>query len=492
MARITVQFTQQALDAWLALRAQYGNTSLGQQANLFAVLDAAFAQAHPTPARVVQSGDTLRAYYPDGATTTWFDVTAGTGSFTASRIDDYAPDQVRMAAYGNFTVNYSGATPASATAFSAAAAQVLGVSARSLLTPGSAQYNSILGNSVNSAQGDVQVGADGTFSGTLSTLETHAERLILSAVVHGDFRVAGTASLNGQGSPSTTLAGTLYQFAHYFDDGSTFSLRGAELAVTGATVLNEALLGQAANFPGADVFDIALPARLDAPWLFASGAGDDVISLAGGGASALLDAGSGDDVIRLVDFGHSVEGGAGIDTAIFDGAAADFVVTSSNGVITVTPAAGGAADTLQNVERLRFIDSSYGFDLDGPCGQAYSLYRAAFGRAADQAGLGFWIRMLEDGATVPTLAQAFMNAPEFQARYGNGLTDAELVAQLYANVLQRAPDPAGSAYWNDVLSTHAATRAEVMAAFSQSAENQSALAELVGNGFAFVPYAGSA
>jgi hypothetical protein len=57
-------------------------------------------------------------------------------------------------------------------------------------------------------------------------------------------------------------------------------------------------------------------------------------------------------------------------------------------------------------------------------------------------------------------------------------------------VLHRAPDPGGYAFWMDFLDRGALTRAQVLEQFSESPENQAALASVIGQGFNFQPYTG--
>ncbi len=81
------------------------------------------------------------------------------------------------------------------------------------------------------------------------------------------------------------------------------------------------------------------------------------------------------------------------------------------------------------------------------------IYQAAYGRVPDQAGLKFWVQAVAaNPAAIATLATTFANAPEFAARYGAGVNattpaSPSLVISLYTNVLQRAPDANGLAFW---------------------------------------------
>jgi len=68
------------------------------------------------------------------------------------------------------------------------------------------------------------------------------------------------------------------------------------------------------------------------------------------------------------------------------------------------------------------------------------------------------------------VANDFAASPEFIADYGS-LTAAGFVDQLYENVLGRAADAAGAAYWENVLASGASEGA-VMLDFAESPENE--------------------
>jgi len=79
--------------------------------------------------------------------------------------------------------------------------------------------------------------------------------------------------------------------------------------------------------------------------------------------------------------------------------------------------------------------------------QVSQLYIAFFGRAPEALGFAHWTQGLASGFYTPnTLAEQFGKSPEFESNYG-GLTPTQQVERLYMNVLDRAGDPAGVAYW---------------------------------------------
>ncbi|MDA3038113.1 MAG: DUF4214 domain-containing protein [Actinomycetota bacterium] len=96
------------------------------------------------------------------------------------------------------------------------------------------------------------------------------------------------------------------------------------------------------------------------------------------------------------------------------------------------------------------------------------LYQAYFLRSPDFAGLQFWSGQLRNGRSLTDISSFFAASTEFGARYGT-LDNASFIDLVYRNVLGRAPDPAGSAFWVGRLDA-GASRGSVMAGFSESAE----------------------
>ena len=97
------------------------------------------------------------------------------------------------------------------------------------------------------------------------------------------------------------------------------------------------------------------------------------------------------------------------------------------------------------------------------------LYLATFLRFPDEAGLAFWAGAYRGGQPLEQIAAAFVSSAEFAARYGS-LDNAGFVNRIYLNVLGRAADPDGLAFWTNMLNTGQLTRAQLMLRFSESTE----------------------
>jgi hypothetical protein len=74
-------------------------------------------------------------------------------------------------------------------------------------------------------------------------------------------------------------------------------------------------------------------------------------------------------------------------------------------------------------------------------------------------------------------------SPEFADLYGNNLPNDAYVEQVYRNVLQREPDGPGLAFWQDMLGDAIMDRAEILAAFADSPENNMLTAANIDNGY---------
>ncbi|MES2321334.1 MAG: DUF4214 domain-containing protein [Pseudomonadota bacterium] len=197
---------------------------------------------------------------------------------------------------------------------------------------------------------------------------------------------------------------------------------------------------------------------------------------------------TGNDVLVGTADNNALSGLAGIDTAQYAGARAAYTVVHSTNGHTVSSTADGL-DSLLGVERIQFADSSLAIDIEGNGGQAYRLYRAAFDRAPDLGGVGFWIAKLDQGVTLQQAAGGFIASAEFTALYGANSTDFTFVSKLYEHVLHRSPDGSGFDFWMNALA-QGISRADILFNFSESAENEAQVIGQIENGFAYIPFVG--
>lgn len=90
-------------------------------------------------------------------------------------------------------------------------------------------------------------------------------------------------------------------------------------------------------------------------------------------------------------------------------------------------------------------------------------YLAYFGRPADVDGLNYWM-----GQTVAAMNAGFAASAEYQALYA-GMSNSQVVEQVYQNLLGRASDAAGKAYWVNALNSGAQTVGSLVSAMQANA-----------------------
>jgi hypothetical protein len=204
-----------------------------------------------------------------------------------------------------------------------------------------------------------------------------------------------------------------------------------------------------------------------------------------------LSGSAGGDTLTATSGNNYLDGGAGTDTVVFSGNRANFTIKATSTGFTVTDTAGtGGVDQLVNVERLKFADTTVGLDIEGAGGQAYRVYQAAFDRTPDAAGLGYWISQMDKGISQRDVAASFVASKEFADLYGSNPTNLAYITKLYNNVLHRAPEQKGLDYWVGIMDSGAASRSEVLAFFSEGAENKELVIKTIANGFDYTPWQG--
>jgi hypothetical protein len=166
-----------------------------------------------------------------------------------------------------------------------------------------------------------------------------------------------------------------------------------------------------------------------------------------------------------------IDGGTGIDTAVYTGRFSDYALVATSTGYTVTLLGNPAQkDTLSSIERMSFADATVALNVasmaDDPLQAQYTalaqkFYVAYFGRPADAAGLAAMVAQFA-GAGVPTDTLAFVDAYQSNATvkalidsFGNSAesaalyhgTNREFVSAIYDNLLGRAPDLDGLNFW---------------------------------------------
>ena len=147
----------------------------------------------------------------------------------------------------------------------------------------------------------------------------------------------------------------------------------------------------------------------------------------------------------------------------------DVSPTGARGNLPALQAMDSGART--NMDDVQFADGQVVFAPAAPVAEVTRLYQAAFGRAPDQAGLHLSTALIKAGAPLTAIADGMLSSPEFELRFGADPSDSAFIDQLYLNVLHRAPDAAGGAFWLNALG-NGLTRGQALAGFSDSAESK--------------------
>jgi V8-like Glu-specific endopeptidase len=185
-------------------------------------------------------------------------------------------------------------------------------------------------------------------------------------------------------------------------------------------------------------------------------------------------------------------GSNGFDVAIYGGKRSNYTVSvNATGATILKTGSETGTDTLVAVERAIFSDGQVDLTMNGDAAKAYRLYQAAFARTPDQGGLDFWVNQLASKTlAIDAVSKLFATSAEFIAAYGGANPSTNVVVdKFYRNVLGRAGEDGGFTFWTNEINTGHRDVANVLAAFSESPENQANLTGVLQNGVTLSPFA---
>jgi subtilisin-like proprotein convertase family protein len=247
------------------------------------------------------------------------------------------------------------------------------------------------------------------------------------------------------------------------DAGAQSQIDGRTVTIDPTTTIENAYAGDGDDQVFGNASDNILFGGRGADTL-AGGAGADM--LWGGRGADILTGGEGRDTFlfkpretagdRVTDYA------IGTDKLLFQGFI-DPMLSANRDTYTLAYRGGSESFRIENVGglRLQFVPDN------GPT--VARLYYATFERAPEAAGLDYWEKQLDQGFGAVALANEFVKSVEFSARYGSNLTNQAYISLLYDNVLDRAADAPGLAYWTGQLAS-GLSRGQVLLGFSESAE----------------------
>lgn len=172
-----------------------------------------------------------------------------------------------------------------------------------------------------------------------------------------------------------------------------------------------------------------------------------------------------------------IDGGAGIDTAVFTGFASQYQIQKS-GTALLTSGVDGV-DTLLNIERLQFDDKKIAFDISGNAGFAVEILGAVLGRdlmMSKKPLIGTVIDLFDQGFTLPQLSGALMRLDIWGllANAGQpGASNVQIANYLLTTVNRVAPDAATLAAGVNALNTETgAAQGNFLWHLAESSANQ--------------------
>lgn len=409
------------------------------------------------------------------------------GAAVATGIKITAPDQASTVDTGLFSFSY--ALGAHGLEVQVSSAIIHSASLKTLVPATSPEYNQWFGNTSTELAGALTVDSTGKVGGNVTSVSLGTDKILQSGSIKGDLSVSGKVDVNGVDS-HVSVHGMVSSMEALFHDGSYARVTDLTLPFNSAgkddlfTLIGSGLSGN-------DTIRIEMPDTMADVFVLAAGAGNDAVQVGGGGGKLAVEGGAGNDIITILSGVHKIDGGGGADTVVYSGARAEYTVAHSAAGLEVSGNAG--TDVLTRVERLQFADTTVAFDIDGNGGQAYRVYQAAFDRKPDTIGLGFWIKALDNQVSLEDVAASFLQSREFFDLYrasSQSMSAETFVTTLYANVLHRAYDKGGFDFWVDALSQKGVSKAAVLAAFSESVENQAQVIGTIDGGFSYAPFVG--
>lgn len=176
-----------------------------------------------------------------------------------------------------------------------------------------------------------------------------------------------------------------------------------------------------------------------------------------------------------------LDGGPGTDFAFYSGQLRSYSISGAGTTRTVAGPPSEGTDTIINVERVVFSNGTLALDVNAAAGQVYRLYQAAFARTPDSGGLGYRIRETDLGTSLLDVSRNFVASAEFRTKYGSTPDPTSVVSSFYSNVLGRAGDPGGVAFWVGEIN-RGAKPAQILRQFAESPENVANVSPRINSG----------
>jgi hypothetical protein len=140
---------------------------------------------------------------------------------------------------------------------------------------------------------------------------------------------------------------------------------------------------------------------------------------------------------------------------------------------SIQPSGNDPGFTAGNYSNNPQLNATTNTNASGANDPVSGLYQSLLGRAPDAAGLQYFQNQLQSGKSVQDITNAIKASPEYTQRNPTATATQtnDPVSNLYQQVLGRAPDAAGLAYWNQQLKSGKSIQ-DIQAAMQQTPEYQ--------------------
>lgn len=156
---------------------------------------------------------------------------------------------------------------------------------------------------------------------------------------------------------------------------------------------------------------------------------------------------AGNNIFEGRQGNNTFDGGDGADTVVFSNARADYAITATPESVQVTELGdNGGVNTLLNIERFKFSDIGFAYDLNGDAGEVAKLIGAVFGApaVANKNFVGIGLGYKNDGMTYEDLGALAMDA-------AGKSTPQDIVTLLWTHVVGSAPSAEQAQPYVDML-----------------------------------------
>lgn len=273
-------------------------------------------------------------------------------------------------------------------------------------------------------------------------------------------------------------AGSLLQIVN--DDGGTDTIDASTATVPATIDLRDTGSSSIGTLPD------GTPAQNNLTIAF----GDIIENAIGTGLNDTITGNSSANTITGGGGNDTEDGGDGIDSAVFTGAKSGYTIAAQSSGWTVTDGTSGrdGTDTLMNIERLKFSDTSLALDVgaNSNAGIAAKILGAVFGASqlSNKQYVGIGLKYLDSGTSYADLMKLALDV-----KLGSGFKTSDEVTLFYQNLLGRAPSAAEITTWEGTITSGQFTQTTlaIMAADHTLNTDKIQLAGLASTGLEYTP-----